>query len=66
LSARDVAELLAWGGIFLGERLTPRMLAGAAIVLAGTALATGLVKLARERGGTYDASAPPPARGAAS
>jgi drug/metabolite transporter (DMT)-like permease len=36
---------MAWGALFLGEALTARMIAGAAIVLAGTALATGLVKL---------------------
>ena len=36
---------ITWGALFLGETLTPRTIAGAAIVLAGTALATGLVKL---------------------
>lgn len=35
---------LLWGGVFLGERLTLRTVAGAGVVLAGTALATGLVK----------------------
>jgi drug/metabolite transporter (DMT)-like permease len=33
-----------WGGIFLGERVTPVMLAAGAVVLLGTALATGLIK----------------------
>ncbi|GEJ56291.1 DMT family transporter [Anaeromyxobacter diazotrophicus] len=36
---------MAWGGLFLAEALTARMVAGAAVVLVGTALATGLVKL---------------------
>lgn len=33
-----------WGGLFLGEALTPAMAGGCAVVLAGTALATGFVK----------------------
>lgn len=32
-----------WGGIFLGEQLTAQMLVGGGIILAGTALALGLV-----------------------
>lgn len=32
-----------WGALFLGEAVTARMLVGAATILAGTALATGLV-----------------------
>ncbi|MFL5299847.1 MAG: EamA family transporter, partial [Anaeromyxobacteraceae bacterium] len=55
---------VTWGGIFLGERLTLRTVLGAAVVLAGTALATGLVKLAGAQEEIYDAPAPPPARGA--
>jgi len=39
------AFAMAWGALFLGEAITVRMLAGAGIVLAGTALATGIVKL---------------------
>jgi drug/metabolite transporter (DMT)-like permease len=39
------AFAVLWGALFLGESLTLRMLAGAAIVLAGTALATGLARL---------------------
>jgi drug/metabolite transporter (DMT)-like permease len=35
---------LAWGGLFLGEPLTPRTVVGACVILTGTALATGLVK----------------------
>jgi drug/metabolite transporter (DMT)-like permease len=34
---------LGWGALFLDEPITPRVLVGAAVVLAGTALATGLV-----------------------
>lgn len=41
------AFAMLWGGIFLGERVTPTMLAGCAIILAGTALATGIVKRPR-------------------
>ena len=36
---------VAWGRAFLGETITPRMLVGASVVLLGTALATGLVRL---------------------
>lgn len=36
---------LAWGGLFLGEPLTGRTMAAACVILAGTALTTGLVKL---------------------
>jgi drug/metabolite transporter (DMT)-like permease len=36
---------LTWGGLLLGEALTPRTVVGACVILAGTALATGLVKL---------------------
>jgi drug/metabolite transporter (DMT)-like permease len=35
---------LAWGGLFLGEPLTARTAVAACVILAGTALATGLVK----------------------
>lgn len=47
------AFAILWGALFLGEPLTGRMLVGALIVVAGTALATGVVRL------------PSPARGAA-
>jgi drug/metabolite transporter (DMT)-like permease len=40
---------VAWGTLFLGEVITPRLLAGAGVVLVGTALATGLVKLPARR-----------------
>jgi len=35
---------LVWGALFLGEQLTPAMLLGCAVVLLGTALATGLLE----------------------
>jgi len=34
----------AWGAIFLGERLTPAMLFGCAVILLGTALTTGVLR----------------------
>jgi len=34
---------VAWGALFLGERPTAAMLAGCAVIVAGTALATGLL-----------------------
>ena len=34
---------ILWGAVFLGESVTPRMLAGCAVILGGTSLATGLV-----------------------
>lgn len=40
---------MLWGWLLLGERVTAPMFAGAAVVLAGTALATGVVR-GRERG----------------
>jgi drug/metabolite transporter (DMT)-like permease len=43
------AFAIVWGWLFLGELLTARTLAGAAIVLAGTGLATGIVKLPARR-----------------
>ncbi len=36
-----------WGGLFLGESLTPAMAAGCAVVLLGTSLATGFLRLPR-------------------
>ncbi len=35
---------LIWGAIFLGERLTPAMVFGCAVILLGTALTTGVLK----------------------
>jgi drug/metabolite transporter (DMT)-like permease len=34
-----------WGALFLGEAVTPAMWAGGAVILAGTALVTGVVTL---------------------
>jgi drug/metabolite transporter (DMT)-like permease len=36
---------VAWGAAFLGEPITARLVAGSAIILMGTALATGLLRL---------------------
>jgi drug/metabolite transporter (DMT)-like permease len=41
------AFAMLWGGLFLAEAVTPAMLIGCAIILAGTALATGLVRSRR-------------------
>lgn len=38
-----------WGVLFLGETFTPAMAAGSALIVLGTALATGVVNLARPR-----------------
>lgn len=36
-----------WGAIFLGEVITAEIIAGGAVVLTGTALATGALRLRR-------------------
>ena len=41
---------VVWGALFLGETLTPVMVGACAVIVAGTALATGLVDPARRRG----------------
>lgn len=51
------AFAIAWGALLLGEVVTPRMLAGGAIVLAGTALATGTVRLPARRARTAQPAA---------
>ncbi len=38
-----------WGAMFLGEALTGRMVLGSAVIFAGTALATGLLRLPGRR-----------------
>jgi drug/metabolite transporter (DMT)-like permease len=38
------AFAMLWGWLILGEEVTGAMLAGCAVILAGTALATGLVR----------------------
>jgi drug/metabolite transporter (DMT)-like permease len=37
------AFAMAWGAIFLGESLTPQMVIGCIVILAGTSLATGFL-----------------------
>jgi drug/metabolite transporter (DMT)-like permease len=56
---------VAWGRAFLGEPITGRTLAGAGIVLLGTALATGLVRFPRRTvgGGTLQRAEAAPAAG---
>ena len=39
------AFAMLWGGLFLGETVSAAMLAGCAVILAGTALASGWLKL---------------------
>jgi drug/metabolite transporter (DMT)-like permease len=43
------AFAIGWGWLFLGELLSPEMLAGCAVILLGTALATGLLRGPRAR-----------------
>jgi len=38
---------IAWGGIFLGERLTPTIVAGCLVIFIGTALATSVLGAGR-------------------
>jgi drug/metabolite transporter (DMT)-like permease len=40
---------MLWGWLFMGERPTPAMLLGCGVILLGTALATGLLKLPARR-----------------
>jgi drug/metabolite transporter (DMT)-like permease len=40
---------LLWGALFLGEAITPTMLLGCAIILAGTLLVTGVLRLPAAR-----------------
>ena len=42
------AFAMVWGALFLGEQVSLSMLGGAAVVLLGTALATGVLRLGRE------------------
>ena len=35
---------VVWGGVFLGERLTPTLVAGCLVIFVGTALATGVLR----------------------
>jgi drug/metabolite transporter (DMT)-like permease len=43
------AFAIAWGWMFLGETLSPAMLAGCGVILLGTALATGLLRWPQAR-----------------
>jgi len=52
---------VAYGALFLGERITPWMLMCAAVIVCGVALSSGLVRLGRRaRPAAAAASAPPP------
>jgi drug/metabolite transporter (DMT)-like permease len=42
---------VVYGVVFLGERVTPWMLGCAAIILFGTMLSTGVLRLPRRRNG---------------
>lgn len=44
------AFAMLWGGLFLGETVSATMLAGCAVILAGTALASGWLKLPQSTG----------------
>jgi drug/metabolite transporter (DMT)-like permease len=48
------AFAMLWGGLFLGESVTSAMLVGCTIILAGTALATGMVKPRRSASASPD------------
>jgi drug/metabolite transporter (DMT)-like permease len=43
------AFAMLWGGLFLGEPVTATMIAGCAVILAGTSLAIGLLRLGEPR-----------------
>jgi drug/metabolite transporter (DMT)-like permease len=47
-----------WGRLFLGEAITPRLALGCAVILAGTALTTGVIRLPRLAKLTPTPSAP--------
>ena len=46
------AFAMLWAGVFLGEAVTPAMLALCALILLGTSLATGVLQLPNRRAGT--------------
>jgi len=50
------AFAMLWGGLFLAEAVTPTMLIGCAIILAGTALATGSVRSRRSASTSHGTS----------
>ena len=43
---------VVWGGVFLGERLTPTLVAGCLVIFVGTALATGVLRPRPQPGAT--------------
>lgn len=43
------AFAMLWGGLFLGEQVTATMIAGCAVILAGTSLAIGLLRFGVKR-----------------
>jgi drug/metabolite transporter (DMT)-like permease len=54
------AFAVLWGALFLGERVTMEMVGACLVIVAGTALATGLVKLGRHgKPGALSAGDPP-------
>ena len=50
------AFAMLWGALILGEDVTGAMLAGCAVILAGTALATGIVRPRQDIGARTDGS----------
>lgn len=46
------AFAMLWGGLFLGEQVTATMVAGCAVILAGTSLAIGLLRFPARRAST--------------
>jgi drug/metabolite transporter (DMT)-like permease len=46
------AFAMLWGGLFLGEQVTATMIAGCAVILAGTSLAIGLLRHPARRAST--------------
>lgn len=53
---------VVWGFLFLGERITPAMAIGCAVIVAGTALATGLVGPRPTSAPSSAATSSPPTR----
>ena len=49
---------MVWGWLFLGEAVTPPMLADGAVILVGTALATGLLGARRPARGLRESGPP--------
>lgn len=41
---------ILWGSLFLGETLTPRVIVGMLVTLAGTGFTTGLIKFGKTKG----------------